>query len=1337
MRSARPGQGAREAVVSFAQRRVWLAEQITPGTPAYHIFVGLRLRGRLDVAALRRAVSTIYERHHALRTGFRPGREDVMQFVGPPLAVPLPLTDLSGLPASARDEQVEQAMRQARDTPFGLSTGEVLRASLLRTDADEHLLLITVHHIVFDAWSWGIFRRELQTCYNALVRGEPVALPPLPLQYADFAVRQRSGTGGARLAEQLEYWRHQLRDLPDTELCGSRPRPANPHWQGSRLAVTLPDDLARRLGEFSRANRATASMTYLSAFQVLLGRYRGARDLAVASPVAGRTSADVEDLIGLFINTLVLRADLSGNPRFVELLARTRDTALDAYSNQEVSFDHVVDELGPPRTLANPFTQVLFGLQNAPGRPLELDGLDIERVAFDASATKMDLRLNVTAVPGGSRLSWGYRTELFERGDIERINRHYVTILQAVAADPTRRIDDLPLLGTAEREEVLAAGRGGPLAERPYDTLHERFGRQARVTPYAPAVLAADGRLSYQELEKAAGMLAARLRAAGTARGDLVAIMIDRSAAMAVAVLAVLRAGAAYVPVDPTLPPARTASLLADAAPRVLLVAGGWPELDPGSASVLPVDVAELLHDPGPPAEPVAVTGADLAYVLYTSGSTGRPKGVAVTHTNVLSYLESIDKVAGLAAGRFAMVQPLAVDSSVTMLYGAWFRGGVLYPVAREVALDAAALARLMVSEQIDYLKIAPSHLEALQRAGSGPELLPRRWVMIGGEASGQEWAREVAATRPGCGVYNHYGPTETTVGVLVHPVRLTGDTAGTTPLGRPVAGTDSYVIDAAGTLAPPLVTGELCVAGSQVARGYLNRAAQTAAQFVADPFSTQPGARMYRTGDRARMHPDGTIEFLGREDDQVKIRGNRVELGDIAAALRAHPQVREAIVRALRVAGTPTLVGYVTGRAVAAPGRPDQDSLRAFLRQRLPDHMVPDAVVVMDSLPLTRHGKVDVGALPAAAPVPAARGGAEPPTSPAERRIAEIWGRMLGVEAVSRRDNFFHLGGHSLLATRVAAEVAAAFDADVPVATLFSHPTPAALATYLEQAATAPARRHLAPLVRFSRGSEAAVLVCVHPISGTVGCYAALARHLSAYTVAAVESQALRTGGAPPDSVPALADRYVADVREAYGQRPYLLAGWSMGGLVAYEMGQRLAAAGRHADRIILFDTVVPREHPRPLSDAELAVLMVRDMAASLGLRLDREATGQLATFDHAQGLTWVRRWLSDSGAAPDGMPADELERRFAVFRANHRAQSHYRPPPSAVPVTLVRPVAHSRRSQGWRGLVAERLLTVQAFDADHYSLLREPTVAQVADWLRRHLVAQAQTPSAVTGRR
>jgi amino acid adenylation domain-containing protein len=1246
----------------------------------------------------------------------------------------MPLTDLSGRPAPQQQREVERSMRQARDMLLDLSSGDVFRTSLLRLGRDEHMLLLTFHHIVFDAWSWGIFRQELRTCYDAYVRREAAALAPLSLQYTDFAVRQRKEAGSPRTARQLEYWRRQLRDLPDTELAGSRPRPAEPHWQGSRVDIGLPRELQHRLNELSRTNRATPSMTYLSAFLVLLRRYTGAHDLAVASPVAGRTSADVEDLIGLFVNTLILRVDLHGNPGFLELLARTRNTAIDAYSNQEVSFDQVVNELGPPRTLANPFTQVLFGMQNAPVAPLQIEGLHTEPVRFDTSATKLDLQLNVSTEQNGIKLGWGYRKELFDRSDIERIGRHYVAILEAVAADPALRIDDLPLSRPAQREEALAVRRGQPAVPLPATSLHDRFRLQARETPDALAVSAPDGRLSYQELDRASDALSGRLRGAGTARGDLIAIAIDRSAAMAVAVLATLKAGAGYVPVDPTLPSRRIASLLADAAPRMLL-ANSPPEVDLGPVTTtLTVDLAALLGEPGTDDEPVPVTGSDLAYVLYTSGSTGEPKGVAVTHGNVLSYLAGIDEVAGLAPGRYAMVQPLGVDSSVTMLHGAWFHGGTLVPVPRELGLDAAALAQLVQSEQIDYLKIAPSHLEALQRAGKATDLMPARWLMIGGEASSHAWAQELSAMRPGCAVYNHYGPTEATVGVLVHPVRPTGNAAGTTPLGSPLAGTDIYVLDDTGQLAPPLVAGELCIGGVQVARGYVNRAAQTAAQLVADPYSREPGGRMYRTGDRARLRPDGTITFLGRADDQVKIRGNRVEPGEIAAILRTHPGVREAVVRASEVAGTPTLIGYVTARPDNGHDRPDQESLRAFLRERLPEHMVPAAVMVLETLPLSRHGKLDVSALPTTVPASVTRG--EAPRSPAERRLAAIWSRLLGVDKVSRHDNFFELGGHSLLATRVAGEVADAFGVDLPVARLFSHPTPAALAACIELAPPAAPRAPLPSLVRFNEVPAAPALICVHPISGTAGCYAALARHMSAYSVVGVESAGLATGATPPESVPALAECHLAAMRTVYpDDNPLLLAGWSMGGLVAYEMAQRLAAAGGRVEGVILIDTVVPRDSQQAPSDAELTLLLVRDVAASLGASLDRGAMAELTTLSHPQRLARVQQWLASSGAVPGGMAMDELERRFATFRANHRAQSSYRPPPSALPVTLVRPRVHTRRSEAWRHLVAEHLLTVREFEGDHYSLLREPTVAQVAGWLRRHLAIEIGQPR-TTGR-
>jgi amino acid adenylation domain-containing protein len=1336
-------QICREVVTSFAQRRMWLLERINPGTPVYHISFGWRLRGPLHVANLRRAVVAVIDRHDALRTSFRLGSHDVMQRIGPRRPVIVPLTDLAGLPAAEREVRVGQALREAREAVLDLSTGDVFRARLLRLAADEHLLLVTVHHIVFDARSHAIFWQELAAFYDAFRRGEEADLPPLPLQYADFAVRQRQEVTGARLAGHLDYWRVQLRDLPNTEVAGRRPRPADPSWHGGRFDDTVPPELGQRVADLSRTARVTPFMVYLSIFQVLLRRYTDARSLSVVSPVSGRHRADVEDLIGLFLNTLVLRADLSGNPRFVDLLGRICDTALDAFTHQDVSFEHVVDELRPARSGGNPFTQVLFGMQNTPATPVALSGVEAERLEIGTTATRMDLRLMVRGGAGRARLGWIYRTELYDRVDVEGMSRHYRTLLQAAVNDPLTRIDELQMLSPAGAAEVISLGCG-PSPPESDGTLHHRFGRQARATPETLAVAGADGELTYQQLDLAAARLADRLLQAGIARGDQVGIAIDRSVAMAVAVLGTLKVGGAYVPLDPSLPRGRIASIIDDATPVALLVAAdrsNQPGADlvagSGVRIVLAVDPAELLAGDGTgrPAEgwpdagtTVATFGADVAYVLYTSGSTGQPKGVTVSHAQVLNYLAGVDDLAGLGPGRYAMVQPLAVDSSVTMLHGAWFGGGTLYPVDRHTALDGPALASFLRANRIDYLKIAPSHLEALQRLADPADLMPAQWLMIGGEASLDGWARNLAGLRPGCRVYNHYGPTETTVGVLAHRLNPAADSAVvTTPIGRPLTGVQIYVLDSAGQPVPPTMAGELYIGGRSVAYGYLGRPGETALRFLPDPFSEEPGARMYRSGDRARQGACGTVEFLGRNDDQVKIRGNRVELGEIAAVLRHHRRVAEAAVRAHETDGSTVVVAYVTPRDGGGEITPEE--INGFLRQRLPEYMVPTAVVTLEALPLTRHGKLDAGALP---PPPRDHGAGGEPATATERRVAAIWQQVLGVERVGRTDDFFQTGGHSLLATRLAGELERVFGVAVPVAAMFSHPTPASQAAFLEQTGSAPPRADGGldhslgrNLVRFAAGTAGVVapaLFCVHPISGTVSCYADLARHLPEYSLVGVESPDLATGRHPPRSVPDLAERYLAAIRASGYSGPYRFAGWSMGGLVAYEMAQQLADDSGPVERIVLIDTVVPAAVSSPAPEVDVTAAFIRDIAATLGRRGSEPSATELAMLDQSERLSLVGRWLVASGVMPDGLPAGELERRYAVFHAHYLAQLAYRPRRSRVPVTLIRPAAHSQRSERWRDL-AHDLLTIKEFEGNHYSLLREPTVASFAGWLRRHL--------------
>jgi amino acid adenylation domain-containing protein len=1016
------------APLSFAQERLWFIDRLEPGSAAYNISLARRLGGALDEAALERALGEIVRRHEALRTTFREVDGAPVQVIAPFAGFTLPVDDLSGLDDAAREAEVSRRAGEDAVRPFDLTAGPLFRAALLRLGAEEHVVLLSMHHIVSDGWSMGMFFRELSALYGAYREGQESPLPALPVQYADYAVWQREQLEGAMLERQLSYWRERLAGAPELlELPTDHPRLAVQSYRGAAVPMELSLELLERLQALGRGEDATLFMTLLGAFQVLLSKYSGSEDIVVGTPIAGRTRKEVAGLIGFFINTLVLRTDLSGDPSFREVLRRAREVTLGAYEHQEVPFERLVAELSPERSLSHsPVFQVMFTLQNAGGGGGALPGLEVSGVGAAMEIAKFALSLTLAATDQGLRGALKYSTDLFEPGTIERMVRHLERVLEQVAADADVRLSRMDLLGDAERALVLEAWNH-TTAEYPADRcIHELFRAHAERTPEAVALVCEDRSLTYRELNARANRLAHHLRGLGVGPDAVVAMHFGRGVDAIVALLGVLKAGGAYLALDPALPPERLAYMLED------------------SAAVVHLDGEALRDESGADLRGGAGPG-DLAYVIYTSGSTGRPKGVAVEHRQLSSYLFGLRDRLELAEGAsYASVSTLSADLGNTAVFSALAWGGTLHVISEDRIFSGDLLGEYFARHGVDCLKITPSHLAALQTGGDPRRVMPRRWLVLGGESSPVRWVDELVAMAPECAVFNHYGPTEATVGALAHRVDAgRAETAsGTLVLGRPLPNYQVFVVDRSLRPVPAGVAGELLIGGAGVARGYLGRPGLTAERFVASPFGQ---GRLYRTGDLCRWLADGTVEFLGRMDQQVKIRGFRVELGEIEAALRQDPGVAECAVVAREDApGDRRLVAYLVGGA-------DADSLRAGLRRTLPEYMVPAVFVFLDALPLTPNGKLDRKALPA--PEHAADTDRyTAPRTPVEEVLAGIWAEVLRLERVGVHDNFFELGGHSLMATRVVSRVRELFGVEMPLRALFEGSTVAEMAARVEE---------------------------------------------------------------------------------------------------------------------------------------------------------------------------------------------------------------------------------------------------------------------------------------------
>ncbi|MEU4641568.1 amino acid adenylation domain-containing protein [Micromonospora sp. NPDC023814] len=1003
---------------SYAQERIWVANQLDTDSPVYNVSNPWRFPAGITPEQANEVFGRVVARHESLRTHLRMDDGSLTQVVRAVEPVALPVDDLRGLTGPERDEKVTALLSGLARTPIPLDAPPLWRARLVRLADDEVAVLFVVHHAVFDSHSAVLFTDELAAFSRAALTGAPADVPELPIQYADFAVWQRDQLTGAELDRQLGFWRNHLAGAPPvTALPLDRPRPAQLGFAGDEVRFDLPEGLLDRVGQLATGSAATPYMVLLAAFTALLSRISGDDDVVVGVSTAGRDTAELTPLIGMFVNPVALRCELTGDPTFAELLGRVRGGLVDAMEHGSTPFQKIVETVAPQR---DPSVQPIFqtALNFIPD-----SGLD----PVPLGTTKDDLAFDITT--GDSRLV--YRTALFDRVTAEAVVARYVRLLTAAVADPAQRISALPLLDDAERSLVLS-GWNDTAREVPPTTLVAEFERQAAATPTATALVRDGVSLTYAELNAAANRLARTLVARGAGPEARVALALPRSVELVVAILAVLKSGAAYVPVDTGYPAGRIAYLLADSEPALVLATPETAGLVPAGALVLdgPVDGDDAdLTD----ADRVApLRPGHPAYVLYTSGSTGRPKGVVVEHRAVTAYLAwARDTYPGLA-GTALLHSPVSFDLTVTGLLGPLTAGGTV----RLAAIDEAA-AR--VGDRPAFLKVTPSHLPLLDA-----ELSPTTDLVIGGEALTAEQLADWRAAHPGVAVINEYGPTEATVGCVAARVAPGEELpAGAVSIGRPTWNTRVYLLDAALNPVPPGVAGELYVAGDQLARGYLRRPGLTAERFLPCPYGP-PGQRMYRTGDLARWRADGTLDYLGRRDNQVKIRGMRIELGEIESALLARPDVREAAVVVRTDSGEPTLVGYVVGAA-------DEAALAADLARELPAHLVPAAFVRLDALPLTPNGKLDAAALPAPATAPAADAFVAPRTD-AEALVAEVYADILQVDKVGALDDFFALGGNSLRGMRAMARIRAEVDVDLPMRALFSTPVVADLAAQIEQ---------------------------------------------------------------------------------------------------------------------------------------------------------------------------------------------------------------------------------------------------------------------------------------------
>ena len=1317
-----------ERQLSLAQQRLWFLDQLEGAGVAYSMPVGLRLEGLLETEALEGGMQQIAARHETLRSRFsvRDGAPAVEIAAS---LLPMARHDLRDLAAADRDAAVEQLARTDAEAPFDLSAGPLFRSALLQLSDTRHVLLINMHHIVSDGWSMGLLTRELSELYSAAVTGRNAELPELSVQYSDYASWQREYLSGGELRRQAQYWRRGLEGAPALlELPVDRPRPAAQRFCGSTYDFTIPASLVDSLRQLAEHSGGSLFMAVLSALGVLLARYSGQQDVVIGSPTANRPRSELEPLIGFFVNALAFRLQVDPEQGFQQLLAGTREMALGAYAHQDISFEQLVEELKPERNLSHaPVFQVLFALQNTPSAVPEFEGLRVSRLATRSTVSKYDLTLMAAEDEAGLAATFEYNTDLFDEATIIRMAGHLQHLLQAIIDAPDRPVGQLPLMNAAERRRLLTQWNDTHVELPQQQTIHQLIEAQADRVPDAIAVESGDQRLTYAQLDTRANRLARHLLAHGGGPGVLVGLCMERSTEMLVALLGILKSGSAYVPLDPAFPAQRLEYIGRDAGVQLVVSRSDLlGRLGGTTADMVLLDRDAALIDANEDARPNLPCSPDaLAYVIYTSGSTGQPKGVMIEHRPAVNFLESMRHRPGFEAGDTLLaVTTVSFDIAVLELYLPLIVGARVVIADAETARDGALLGRALSDERITCFQATPATWRMLLETGWEGDT--RLKALCGGEAMAADLAAQLAERT--ATLWNMYGPTETTVYSALHHVVADELVEGApVPVGSPIANTTIYILDDELRPVPAGVTGELCIGGMGLARGYHNQPGLTQEVFVSVDPGTGQAERIYRTGDRARYRSDGILEVRGRVDNQVKIRGFRIELGEIEVAITAHPAVSECGVVLDQEASDPRLAAFYT----QVPGHEaDAPALRKALRERLPEYMIPAAFVAVRDLPLTPNGKIDRKALHV--PVDAAAtsaSGAATSRDLTEMQLVNIWEELLETRPVGLRDDFFDLGGHSLIAVRLMARVERHFGRRLPLAALFQGGTVEKLAELLRSETAADTWNSLVPVRR--SGTRTAVF-CAAGAGGNVVYFHALAQALDAERpFYALQPPGLDGVTAPLGTIAGLAQHYIDAIRQVQDRGPYVLAGHSFGGLVAFEMAHRLKDAGDELEAVVVLDTVAPHFQQPTGADwteaqwlCQVAAIVGHLYQAPLDI-----SEGDLRPLAPDQQMLLLHGRLIDTGVLPPGADVQHLRGFVDVYKANLRAEYAIQHTPLDARVVLLRSrdlqpdaLAADSASQsraepdlGW----AKYLCLgpqVHTVPGDHLTMMRPPQVLALA---------------------
>ncbi|MEG4453672.1 amino acid adenylation domain-containing protein [Microcoleus sp. N9_A1] len=1331
-----------EFPLSFAQQRMWFLHQLDPESGLYNIPIALYLVGPLQIATLEQSLMEIVRRHESLRTTFPSVDGDPVQLIAPTLTVTLSVIDLQALPIVKQDAEVQRLALAEANYTFDLTQLPLVRSTLLQLGPESHVLLVTFHHIVFDGWSIGVLMQELSTLYIAWSTGQPSPLPELPLQYADFACWQRQWATESVMETQLRYWKQQLSGCPALlQLPTDRPRPSVQRFRGRTELFQVNPELAGRLNILSQQSGATLFMTLLSVFAILLSRYSGQENVVIGSPIANRTRGDIESLIGFFVNTLALRIDVSGNPTFAELIERVRDVALDAYTYQDLPFERVVAQLQPDRNASyHPLFQVMFVLQNAPTEQLQLPGVVVTALEIETVTSKFDLLLSLEEGAAGLKGLLEYNTDLFDTPTMTRMVGHFQILLEALATNPRRRISELPLLSAAEQQQLLVDWNHTD-TNYPQDAcIHELFEAQAEQTPDAVALVFGEQQLTYQQLNCRANQLAHYLQTLGAGPEVLIGVCFDRSLDAIVSLLAVLKAGSAYLPLDPAYPQDRLEFMLSDAALSVLLTQQHLTEKLPDTEAkiVCLEQVREEINAQSEDNLAHLAQAENLAYVMYTSGSTGKPKGVCVVHRGVVRLVKNTDYASFSAAEVFLQLAPISFDASTLEIWGALLNGAQLVvfpPGTPSLAELGEAIGLYKVT--ILWLTAGLFHLMVDERI---EDLKGLRLLLAGGDVLSVTHVQKLLREAPNCQLINGYGPTENTTFTCCFAIARDSQISNSVPIGRPIANTQVYILDRHLQPVPIGVPGELYAGGAGLARGYLNHPDLTAERFIPNPLianqedgwknaeersvsSLLPSANhLYKTGDLARYLPDGNIEYLGRIDNQVKIRGFRIEIGEIEAVLAGHLDVSQVSVAVqLDASGNKCLAAYVVpgpGKILAA------NTLRSFLQKRLPDYMIPAGFVFLDALPLNPNGKVDRHALASqkwqSASVAPDQTIAVAPRDKLELQVKQIWEQVLGINSVGIRDNFFEIGGHSLLAARLLAEVEKVFGKKLPLSAIFQSPTVEQLADILrepEWSSPSPSMVVIQP----GTGSYKPPLFCIHVLGRGLEFYRPLLNHLEqSQAILGLSTQIMDENLAPPNRVEELAAYYIKEMQVFQPHGPYFMLGVSFGGTVAFEIARQLDAKGEKVALLGLLDTYGPDAF-KNLPQVKRGQRAMKVLHMTPGVFLRKTQSNLAGKVESITNQIWR---ISSKFYQAIGRPLPiELE-NFTHRELNEEALRHYVAGVYSGGATIFKAVESAilfdaDPALGWGEVVAGGI-EIHEIPSDHLGMLKEPHVRILGEKLQ-----------------